>query len=719
MKFFAIPNLRSDETAQIDPFTFVPDVPEAAKKTKSAFKLWSADGLTKHAFVSMVEGLNPHQRVTDENPPAIIHGILIDYDAPAGDDPIGFVKKRGGDPTIIHTSYSGHIRLGWTFAEPIPVTADIAHKFIQQIHKAISASKIFPGYDQTSAKPNQYLEIGSGWKMIGPTLSVSQVQTCLFKAYSEKGYTASDIEIPIELVAAEVERRFPGKWTGRFELESRGPLFWIDDGIAREGAQVKPDGMLCFSDRAGKGFLTWREILGSKFVSEYEVKRVGESLTDFHFDGTNYWRTTSGYGLKEAQETVVLGLRKLGFSTKAKKGAPLSEVEEALYHIQSANRVDGAAPCLFDSRKVAVLADGRKIVNLSRPRAIAPAAEGDPSTWPWLWSYLNGLIDREAVCEDGLDPYLYFWAWCARTYRACFERLPLSGQAIILAGETGRGKTLFGRGVMGTLCGGWAEAGPYLLGATSFNKEISEQPIWTVDDNVSSVDFKEQRRFTELLKKAVANPTVDSHHKGRDSQLVPWTGRVILGVNLDSNSLAAIPNLDQSNRDKLSAYQTPVGNKGMMTFPSNAEVQAILVRELPHFGKWLLDYTPDPRVLGDSRYGVRSYFHPNIERAARDNSPRQQILEVIEMFIKELLASDPKRVEWTGSSAQLMGEMSEMPLLRIFGSSRNSISFQRDLASAEEYSTSHPEVRKIRSRSTGSGKIWTINLQPVEESEYS
>jgi hypothetical protein len=196
-----------------------------------------------------------------------------------------------------------------------------------------------------------------------------------------------------------------------------------------------------------------------------------------------------------------------------------------------------------------------------------------------------------------------------------------------------------------------------------------------------------------------------------DSQLVPWTGRVILGVNLDSNSLAAIPNLDQSNRDKLSAYQTPVGNRGQMTFPSNTEVQEILVRELPHFGKWLLDYTPDPRVLGDSRYGVRSYFHPNIERAARDNSPRQQILEVIEMFIKELLASDPKRELWTGSSAQLMGEMSEMPLLRIFGNSRNSISFQRDLASAEEYSNSHPEVRRIRSRSTGSGKMWTIHLQ--------
>lgn len=710
MKFFAVPNLRSEDASQIEPLTFVPNIPADAAETKSAFRLWSSDPKTRHAFITMVEGLNPSVRVHDRNPVALVHGVIADYDSPAGADPIGFVKGKGGDPTFFSTSYSGHLRLVWAFPEPVPVTPDVAERFIRQVFKTVNAVKLFPGFDETSGKPNQLFEIGRGWKLVGPTLTVSAVQTALFRAYNEKGYVASDLEIPIETVADEVVRRFPGRWKGEFKLESRGPLFWIDDGIDREGCVVKPDGMICFSDRAGKGFVSWREILGNAFVSDFETKRVAESLVDFHYDGQNFWRTNTGYGLKETQDSVTLALRRMGFSTKPKKGAPLSEVEEAIFHIQNAKRVDGAAPCLFDPNKVATLPDGRKIVNTSRVRAVQPAADGDPALWPWLNSYLGGLIDGAAVCEDGISPYDYFWAWASRAYRACVERQPLSGQAVILAGETGRGKTLFGRGVMGTLCGGWAEAGAYLTGKTAFNKEISEMPIWTIDDNESAVDYKEQRRFTELLKKAVANPTVDAHHKGRDSQLVPWTGRVIMGTNLDAHSLSAIPNLDQSNRDKLMAFQTPTGETKRMTFPSNAEIQTILTKELPHFGRWLLDYQPNPKVMGDSRYGVRSYFHPGVEAAARDNSPRQQVLEIIEAFVQEIRAGDPKREVWRGTATQLVGQMSDMPILRGFSLLRSGIAFARDLSSAEEYSKQHEKIRPIRSRNTGSGKIWTIDL---------
>jgi hypothetical protein len=191
---------------------------------------------------------------------------------------------------------------------------------------------------------------------------------------------------------------------------------------------------------------------------------------------------------------------------------------------------------------------------------------------------------------------------------------------------------------------------------------------------------------------------------------VPWTGRVIMGTNLDAHSLSAIPNLDQSNRDKLMAFQTPTGETKRMTFPSNAEIQSILTKELPHFGRWLLDYQPNPKVMGDSRYGVRSYFHPGVEAAARDNSPRQQVLEIIEAFVQEIRAGDPKREVWRGTATQLVGEMSDMPILRGFSLLRSGIAFARDLSSAEEYSKQHEKIRPIRSRNTGSGKIWTIDL---------
>jgi hypothetical protein len=140
------------------------------------------------------------------------------------------------------------------------------------------------------------------------------------------------------------------------------------------------------------------------------------------------------------------------------------------------------------------------------------------------------------------------------------------------------------------------------------------------------------------------------------------------------------------------------------------EVEKILSRELPHFARWLLDYAPNPKVLGDARYGVRSYFHPGVEAAARDNSPRQQIFEIIEVFVREIRASNPKREMWKGSATEIVGQMTEMPILRGFTILRSGAMFGRDLSSAEEYGRQHPEVRPIRSRNTGSGKIWTIDL---------
>ena len=714
--FFSTPNHRATAVEQLDPTTFVPDIPESVLKTKSTFKRWSAQIDTKHAFVSCVEGSNPHEIVSKTNPPAVVHGFVVDYDSPSGDDPISFVRSKGGDPTYISRSFSGHVRLTWLLPEPVPVTQAVAAAFLARLHKSVNAEKLFPGYDRTCANPNQYLEVGSDWQKVGEPMAESRVTAALFQAYNEAGYVASDIEIPIAVVAPEVERRWPGRWKGAFELEARGPLFWIDDGIDREGCCIKPDGIICYSDRAGKGFVSWRELLGQSFVSDYEEKKISESLSEYFYDGDAYWRTGTGYGIRDTQEALVLNLRKMGFATKPKKGAPLSEVEEAIHYIQNAGRVDGAAPCLFDSRTVVVLPDNRKIVNTSRIRAIAPASEGDPSDWPWLKAYLATLIDP-APCDRGINAYDYFWAWCARAYTACYKREPLSGQAFILAGDAGIGKTLFARGVMGKLCGGWADAGNFLTAKTNFNKEISERPIWAVDDSESAVDFKEQRRFTELLKKAVANPAVDAHAKGRDSQSVPWTGRVILTVNLDAHSLSVIPNLDQSNRDKLCAFQTPVGGT-KIEFPSNAEVDAILSKELPFFARWLLDYVPNPAVVGKSRYGVRSYFHPAVERAARDASPRQQVLEIIDLFVQELRAADDNRDYWIGSSAKLVGEMSEMPMLRSFQSLRSASMFARDLSCAEEYGKVNNTVRPITSESTGTGKTWKISLDPKYDHDY-
>ena len=56
----------------------------------------------------------------------------------------------------------------------------------------------------------------------------------------------------MDVLESEIQKRFPNRWVGEFDIGSRGPLFWIDDGIDREGCQIVEDGVVCYSDRAGK-----------------------------------------------------------------------------------------------------------------------------------------------------------------------------------------------------------------------------------------------------------------------------------------------------------------------------------------------------------------------------------------------------------------------------------------------------------------------------------
>lgn len=71
-------------------------------------------------------------------------------------------------------------------------------------------------------------------------------------------------------------------------------------------------------------------------------------------------------------------------------------------------------------------------------------------------------------------------------------------------------------------------------------------------------------------------------------------GRVVMSLNMDPNSLSVIPSLDSSNRDKLIALR--LKRKSSIKFPSNAEVERTIAKELPHFARWLLDWEV-PKML--------------------------------------------------------------------------------------------------------------------------
>jgi hypothetical protein len=330
--------------------------------------------------------------------------------------------------------------------------------------------------------------------------------------------------------------------------------------------------------------------------------------------------------------------------------------------------------------------------------------------WPWIHAFITPFFVDD---DEGRSTLPYFFAWFKRLYSAVLEHRLDQGQLLILLGPTGRGKTLLTNQILGRSVGGFSDASDYLSGNTSFNRDLCGAAMWVVDDQVAASTYADQRKFVELTKRCVANPRLEYHAKYADAVTLPWSGRVAMSLNLDANSLAALPSLDSSNRDKVLALRLNSTHK--VTFLSNVETEATIAEELPFFLRWLLDYEPPEHVLATNRFGVKTYIDPFIEAAAYDNSSRSEIAELVEFFARkyrEGAAACGTKVTsvWRGTLTDFQVTLHELNGGRNVGSSNNLGFVRRGMTVLEEVGLINTKIRPVRSRGEGGGKLWEINV---------
>ena len=667
MKYRYIKNLTEKKISKAD------DISELAcqkpkLESKAQFRTWCKDDDTEYIFYTLCEGDNPNVRVNKDNPINAVHGIVADYDAPVNwEDVETLIKTQCKDlaPTWYSKTYSGYIRLVWEFEERLPISPDMYDTFIRRLANHLKMERLFAGFDESSFRASQVFAVGEQWVKIGERLPKEVYRTVLLKAANKKPPQSGETSIPIDVVEQEVHKMFPSRWDGEFSVGSRGPLFWLDDGIDRVGCQVSEEGMVCYSDRAGKGFMAWSEIFGNDFVKDYEVKKMGNLLDHYWFNGKMHFKLLHGAAQQIPKDQLCLELRQAGFSPRARRGQNLSELETALVTIANENRIDEIAPVVFSPDRV-VNYNSHRILNNANIEPVQPADDGDPSKWPFLHGWLH-----------------------------------------LLVGPTSVGKSLLSNKVISALVGGFADASDYLSGQTNFNKDLARVAAWVVDDTTSAASFQDQRRATELIKKCVANPRMEYHAKYVDAISVPWTGRVVMSLNMDANSLSVIPSLDSSNRDKLMALR--MSDSARTKFPPNDELEQTITDELPHMARWLLDWEVPKEVKGSSRFGVDSYIDKSIASAAYDNSSRSTVAELVEFFVKRAREYFSNPV-WRGTLTEFQGSILEFNGGRNIGVSGNMEFVRRGFITLEETSKNNSKARPIKSIGFGGGKIWEIDL---------
>jgi len=137
-----------------------------------------------------------------------------------------------------------------------------------------------------------------------------------------------------------------------------------------------------------------------------------------------------------------------------------------------------------------------------------------------------------------------------------------------------------------------------------------------------------------------------------DQVTLDWRGRIIQTLNDDPESVQAVPHTDGSILDKISLFKFKAHE--MFRRIDRDEIPAMLARELPHFAAWLRDWTIPDHVLGDERYGVKSYHHPLLLAESKASSRVHSFQEFLDEFLLQYKEDHPEETYWKGSAIKLL-----------------------------------------------------------------
>ena len=687
---------------------------------KEKRRAWMNHPDTDYVFYSLNEGTIASTRISKRggNKVEAMYGFVVEYDNidPDWDKVVEEVLSKCGPfpPTVITRTPSGGIRLIWEFEGKLLIDYRMFNAFVKALADKLRVRRMFAGFDESCLDAAKYWFLGEIIHVTEKRLKKDFYKKLLIKtSIKHPPQAPTALSIPLEVIEKEVREneKYKGRWTSGFNVGDRGPLFWIDDGIERDGCQVTLDGMVCYSDRAGKGFLTWKEIFGQTFVDEYENAKLDHLVDKYWFTGKAFYTFINGKACTLDKDQLKLELRQAGFRT-TRNGQPLTEVENAILIIQQNSRIDEVAPIIFDERRI-VESGPNKILNTSTLKPVQPAGDADRNKWKFIDTWLTQFFKD----KESLD---YFYGWLQRIYSALYEKQSKQGHALILVGPTNKGKSLLSNKLIGGLLGGFADASDYLSGDSKFNKELGRVAAWVIDDTTSAASFAEQRRATELIKKATANPRIEYQAKFEDTITISWAGRVIMSLNMDPTSLSVIPALDSSNRDKILALR--ISDKAESNFAkllgveeaSNTIIESRIAEELPYFAQWLLHEFKVPKhIKGDSRFGIKSFIDPEIEEVAFANSTRSILIETVEFFVRKFRDYDDKRTVWKGFATDFMQLVTELnggkPLNNLVV---NTEFMRRSMQSLEEACKADPTIRPVTSQYKKHNKIYSIDLDP-------
>ena len=414
----------------------------------------------------------------------------------------------------------------------------------------------------------------------------------------------------------------------------------------------------------------------------------------FDPDSQSYYRRNEASEYQKASiGSISRYLRSLGFSSKTAEGQTLSAKDRAIEYIETHCKVDYAGSLAGQSVGFREIR-GRKILVTDSPRLIEPKA----GKWETLRAVFEGLLGAEQSGQ------LYAWLkFAIASLRAGELR---GGQAIVIAGPAGCGKSLC-QAIITQLLGG-REAKPFaaMTGKTDFNSELFGAEHLMIEDEAASADPRVRKTFGHEIKKVTANKGERCHKKNREAFMLFPFWRLSITLNDDAGSLQVLPQFEDAIRDKVTLFKATPFRMPVDTSRSDGEdlLWRALMDELPAFVDHLLNLFEIPADWIDSRFGVLAYQNPDLLEMIDSTSDEYKMLELID-GAKELFDLDSCE-SWEGKASAV-----EEKLIDHYRVTARRL-FSYNSACGQMLALLKAKTKRVTSRKLEGYTLWTITAPP-------
>ena len=342
-----------------------------------------------------------------------------------------------------------------------------------------------------------------------------------------------------------------------------------------------------------------------------------------------YWRKDgSGVWISVNSDMAKKFVVECGRSKTPENSGENSEADRCLLDIQTRQNVVYAGPISGHQAGPLNVNDSLILVTKS-PKPVQPVA----GEWPVLQELLHNMFGDEQLP--------YFYGWMKSAMDSFLNQRLSQAQALAIAGPPNAGKTLLVSLMKRMFGGSTANPYPFMTGATTFNSELFKSELLVVDDQAESIDMRARRKFAASIKEFTVTQDLQCHGKNREALSLAPIWRIVILLNDDPERLQVLPPFDQDVADKIMLLKATRMPMPMPTDSPEAKAlfMSTLKGELPAFVHFLSQYQVSAEDV-ESRYGIKTYHHPELLQSLDEASPETRLMELVDLVLF------PKRTGW-------------------------------------------------------------------------